>query len=136
MTGGGGPSAGETDPGQRVLGPGGAGLVDHVGGAVGDLHVVGGGPGGHVLLDHALAAAGPVPFVAMAAPQPARRVTRAAGPNALPAAWTGALLVTAADLTTQRLACSALLPVGVLTGVAGGVCPAWLLRGERRGARL
>jgi hypothetical protein len=27
-------------------------------------------------------------------------------------------------------------PAGVLTGVAGGGCPAWLLRGERRGARL
>lgn len=42
----------------------------------------------------------------------------------------------AADLVTQRLTGSALLPVGVLTGVAGGACPAWLLRGERRGARL
>ncbi|MFC8371397.1 MULTISPECIES: FecCD family ABC transporter permease [unclassified Streptomyces] len=84
----------------------------------------------------AVAAAGPVPFVAMAAPQPARRVTRAAGPNVLPAGWTGALLVTAADLVTQRLTGSALLPVGVLTGVAGGAYLAWLLRGERRGARL
>ncbi|MEU4659633.1 iron chelate uptake ABC transporter family permease subunit [Streptomyces sp. NPDC023723] len=84
----------------------------------------------------AVAAAGPVPFVAMAAPQLARRVTRAAGPNVLPAAWMGALLLTAADLTTQRLTGSALLPVGVLTGVAGGVYLAWLLRGERRGARL
>ncbi|GAA2265014.1 iron chelate uptake ABC transporter family permease subunit [Streptomyces atrovirens] len=84
----------------------------------------------------AVAAAGPIPFVAMAAPQLARRVTRAAGPNVLPAGWTGALLVTAADLVTQRLTGSALLPVGVLTGVAGGAYLAWLLRGERRGARL
>ncbi|MFF9675821.1 FecCD family ABC transporter permease [Streptomyces eurythermus] len=84
----------------------------------------------------AVAAAGPVPFVAMAAPQLARRMTRAAGPNILPAAWTGALLLTAADLATQRLTGSALLPVGVLTGVAGGAYLAWLLRGERRGARL
>ncbi|MFF9486424.1 FecCD family ABC transporter permease [Streptomyces sp. NPDC014676] len=84
----------------------------------------------------AVAAAGPIPFVAMAAPQLARRVTRAVGPNVLPAGWTGALLVTAADLVTQWLTGSALLPVGVLTGVAGGVYLAWLLRGERRGARL
>ncbi|MFI5569761.1 FecCD family ABC transporter permease [Streptomyces sp. NPDC051740] len=84
----------------------------------------------------AVAAAGPIPFVAMAAPQLARRLTRAAGPNVLPAGWTGALLVTAADLVTQRLTGSALLPVGVLTGVAGGAYLAWLLRGERRAARL
>ncbi|MFJ7072221.1 FecCD family ABC transporter permease [Streptomyces sp. NPDC098781] len=80
----------------------------------------------------AVAAAGPVPFVAMAAPQLARRITRAAGPNLLPAGWTGALLVTAADLATQRVTGSALLPVGVVTGVAGGAYLAWLLRGERK----
>ncbi|MFH8799260.1 FecCD family ABC transporter permease [Streptomyces sp. NPDC017936] len=84
----------------------------------------------------AVAAAGPIPFVAMAAPQLARRVTRATGPHLLPAGWTGALLVTAADLATQRLTGSALLPVGVLTGVAGGAYLAWLLHGERRGGRL
>ncbi|WP_425584176.1 iron chelate uptake ABC transporter family permease subunit [Streptomyces nogalater] len=84
----------------------------------------------------AVAAAGPVPFVAMAAPQLARRLTRAAGPDIPPAAWMGALLLTAADLATQPLTGSPLLPVGVLTGVAGGAYLAWLLRGERRGARL
>lgn len=84
----------------------------------------------------AVAAAGPIPSVATAAPQPARRVTRAAGPNVLPAAWAGALPVAAADLAIRRPAGSAPPPVGVLTGVAGGVHLAWLLRGERRGARL
>ncbi|MEU9434862.1 iron chelate uptake ABC transporter family permease subunit [Streptomyces sp. NPDC048252] len=84
----------------------------------------------------AVAAAGPIPFVAMAAPQLARRVTRAAGPNLLPAAWTGALLVSAADLAIQRLTGSALLPVGVVTGVAGGAYLAWLLRGERGAGRI
>ncbi|NUO41344.1 MAG: iron chelate uptake ABC transporter family permease subunit [Streptomyces sp.] len=84
----------------------------------------------------AVAAAGPIPFVAMAAPQLARRVTGAAGPNILPAAWTGALLVSAADLAVQRVTGSALLPVGVFTGVAGGAYLAWLLRGERRAERL
>lgn len=84
----------------------------------------------------AVAAAGPIPFVALAAPQLARRVTRAPGPGVLPAAWTGALLVSAADLVTQRVTGSALLPVGVITGVAGGVYLAWLLRAERRAARL
>ncbi|KPI21071.1 ABC-type transporter, integral membrane subunit [Actinobacteria bacterium OK074] len=84
----------------------------------------------------AVAAAGPIPFVAMAAPQLARRVTRAAGPNVLPAAWTGALLVSAADLATQRVTGSALLPVGVVTGVGGGAYLAWLLLRERRAQRL
>ncbi|MFK4106256.1 FecCD family ABC transporter permease [Streptomyces sp. NPDC019531] len=84
----------------------------------------------------AVAAAGPIPFVAMAAPQLARRITRAPGPNVLPAAWTGALLVCAADLVTQRVTGSALLPVGVVTGVAGGAYLAWLLRAERRAGRV
>ncbi|MEU9736149.1 iron chelate uptake ABC transporter family permease subunit [Streptomyces sp. NPDC048002] len=84
----------------------------------------------------AVAAAGPIPFVAMAAPQLARRVTRAPGPNLLPAAWAGALLVCAADLLTQRVTGSALLPVGVTTGVAGGLYLAWLLRAERRAGRV
>ncbi|MEU6104586.1 FecCD family ABC transporter permease [Streptomyces flaveolus] len=97
------------------------------------LVLIGAGTG---LTAMAVAAAGPVPFVAMAAPQLARRITRAAGPNVLSAGWTGALLVTAADLGTQRLTGSALLPVGVVTGIAGGAYLAWLLRGERRAARL
>ncbi|MFG3219249.1 FecCD family ABC transporter permease [Streptomyces sp. NPDC048185] len=97
------------------------------------LVLIGAGTG---LTAMAVAAAGPVPFVAMAAPQLARRITRAAGPNVLSAGWTGALLVTAADLATQRLTGSALLPVGVVTGIAGGAYLAWLLRGERRAARL
>jgi iron complex transport system permease protein len=71
----------------------------------------------------------------MAAPQLARRLTRATGPNLLPAAWTGALLV-AADLAIQRLTASALLPVGVVTGAAGGAYLAWLLRGGRGAGRL
>jgi iron complex transport system permease protein len=80
----------------------------------------------------AVAAAGPVPFVAMAAPQLARRLTRTPGPNCLPAAWMGALLVALADLTTQRLTHSSLLPVGVTTGITGGVYLAWLLLRDRR----
>lgn len=75
----------------------------------------------------AVAAAGPIPFVALAAPQLARRVTRAPGPNVLPAALMGAALVTCADWTTQRISDSTILPVGVVTGVGGGLYLAWLL---------
>ncbi|WP_431984518.1 FecCD family ABC transporter permease [Streptomyces qinglanensis] len=84
----------------------------------------------------AVAAAGPIPFLAMAAPQLARRVTRNPGPNVLPAAWMGAVLVTTADLVTQRVTGSALMPVGVAMGVGGGLYLAWLLLRERRAHRL
>ncbi|QEU91256.1 hypothetical protein CP970_10495 [Streptomyces kanamyceticus] len=84
----------------------------------------------------AVAAAGPIPFVALAAPQLARRVTRAPGPNVLPAALMGAALVTCADWTTQRISDSTILPVGVVTGVAGGLYLAWLLIRERRAGRV
>lgn len=84
----------------------------------------------------AVAAAGPIPFIALAAPQLARRLTRRAGPNALSAAWMGAALVATADLLTQRISSSALLPVGVVSGVGGGVYLAWLLLRERRSGRL
>ncbi|KAB2364118.1 FecCD family ABC transporter permease [Actinomadura montaniterrae] len=81
----------------------------------------------------AVAAAGPIPFVALAAPQLARRVTRAAGPGVLTAGLMGSLLVAAADWTAQRLSGSAPLPVGVVTGVLGGAYLAWLLVATRRG---
>ncbi|MGI5467017.1 FecCD family ABC transporter permease [Streptomyces sp. CA-132043] len=84
----------------------------------------------------AVAAAGPIPFVALAAPQLARRITRTAGPNLLPAAWTGAVLVCGCDWATQRISHSALLPVGVVTGVAGGAYLGWLLWNERTSGRL
>ncbi|WP_301126189.1 FecCD family ABC transporter permease [Streptomyces cacaoi] len=81
-----------------------------------------------------VAAAGPIPFVALAAPQLARRVTRSTGPNLLPAGWMGALLVAACDWTAQRL--PGIVPVGVVTGVTGGLYLAWLLWRQRRGGRL
>ncbi|MFC8516106.1 FecCD family ABC transporter permease [Streptomyces sp. NPDC057257] len=84
----------------------------------------------------AVAAAGPIPFLAMAAPQLARRLTRATGPGLLPAAWMGAVLVAVADLVTQRVTGSALMPVGVVMGVGGGLYLAWLLLRERRAHRL
>ncbi|GJF25324.1 hypothetical protein [Streptomyces sp. HO565] len=44
--------------------------------------------------------------------------------------------MTTADSVTRRQTRSALLPAGVVTGVAGGAYLAWLLRAERRGFRL
>lgn len=83
----------------------------------------------------ATAAAGPVGFVALAAPQVARRLTGSTGPGLIPAALTGAALLTAADLAGQRLIAPVQLPVGLTTGAIGGVYLAVLLAREWRKGR-
>lgn len=89
-----------------------------------------------VLVSVATAAAGPISFVALSAPQLARRLTRSPGPNLLPSALMGAALLVAADLASQRLFGADQLPVGVLTGVLGGGYLLWLLATERRAGRI
>ncbi len=83
----------------------------------------------------AVAAAGPIAFVALAAPQLARRLTRSPGPNAVAATLMGAVLLAASDLAAQRLFPDHALPVGVATGVIGGLYLIWLLSHEWRSAR-
>lgn len=80
----------------------------------------------------ATATAGPIAFVALAAPQIARRLTRAAAPGLGAGALMGALLLAAGDLLAQRLMPGAELPVGVVTGALGGVYLLWLLWHEWR----
>jgi iron complex transport system permease protein len=84
----------------------------------------------------ATAAAGPVSFVALTAPQLARRLTRSPGPNLLPSLCMGAALLVTADWVSQRLFGADQLPVGVVTGVVGGVYLLWLLVSERRAGRI
>ncbi|MEV5958540.1 iron chelate uptake ABC transporter family permease subunit [Streptomyces sp. NPDC051987] len=84
----------------------------------------------------ATAAAGPVSFVALTAPQLARRLTRAPGPNLLPSLCMGAALLVTADWASQRAFGADQLPVGVVTGVVGGVYLLWLLVTERRAGRI
>jgi iron complex transport system permease protein len=74
----------------------------------------------------ATASTGPVAFVALAAPQIARRLTRSAEPGLIPAAVMGALLLAVSDLAAQRLL-SVDLPVGIVTAGLGGAYLAWLL---------
>lgn len=78
----------------------------------------------------ATASTGPVAFVALAAPQLARRLTRATGPGILPSAVMGALLLAASDLAAQRIWPATPLPVGIMTGAVGGVYLMWLLFNE------
>jgi len=84
----------------------------------------------------ATAAAGPIPFVALIAPQLARRLTRAPGPNLPAATCAGAFLVVTADFASQRIHDTAQLPVGVVTAVVGGLYLGLLLRRQRRAGRI
>ncbi|WP_435882218.1 FecCD family ABC transporter permease [Streptomyces kronopolitis] len=89
-----------------------------------------------VLVAVATAAAGPISFVALSAPQLARRLTRSPGPSLLPSALMGAALLVAADWSSQQLFGADQLPVGVLTGLLGGGYLLWLLVTERRAGRI
>lgn len=84
----------------------------------------------------ATAAAGPVSFVALTAPQLARRLTRSPGPNLLPSLCMGATLLVTADWASQQVFGADQMPVGVVTGVLGGVYLLWLLVSERRAGRI
>ncbi|MGW3267675.1 FecCD family ABC transporter permease [Streptomyces sp. NPDC001056] len=84
----------------------------------------------------ATAAAGPVGFVALTAPQLARRLTRSPGPNLVASLCMGAALLVTADWAAQRVFGAGRLPVGVVTGVLGGGYLLWLLVTERRAGRI
>ncbi|MBK0022884.1 iron chelate uptake ABC transporter family permease subunit [Brucella pseudogrignonensis] len=77
------------------------------------------------------AAAGPITFIALAAPQIARRITRSAGVTLIASALTGSSLLAAADYAAQH-ALPAQLPVGIMTVSIGGVYFLTLLIGEGR----
>ncbi|WP_084550939.1 FecCD family ABC transporter permease [Actinomadura rifamycini] len=77
-------------------------------------------------------ASGPIVFVALAAPQIGRRLAGAPGVPLLPAALTGALLLSAADIAAQTVLAPVQLPVGVVTTAIGGTYLIWLLIKEVR----
>jgi iron complex transport system permease protein len=82
---------------------------------------------GVVLASVATGAAGPVDFVALLAPQIARRMTRTAQIPLLCSALMGAVIVVLADLLARRLLSPTELPVGVLTAAVGAPYLIWLL---------
>ncbi|MFD0385045.1 FecCD family ABC transporter permease [Streptomyces stramineus] len=83
----------------------------------------------------ATAATGPIWFIALAAPQLSRRLTRSAGPGLVTAALMGAALLAVSDFAVQRIFSPALLPVGTATGTIGGLYLIWLLVTESRKSR-
>jgi iron complex transport system permease protein len=75
----------------------------------------------------AVAAAGPVNFVALLAPQIARRLVRAPGVPLVASALTGAALLLAADLLGRLAIPGVELPAGAVTAVVGAPCLLWLV---------
>ncbi|WP_341643428.1 FecCD family ABC transporter permease [Thauera sp. SDU_THAU2] len=84
-----------------------------------------------MLASLATGAAGPIAFIALAAPQLARRLLDAGGPPVLASAAMGACLVAAADLLGQSQPLELNLPIGKLTGLLGGIYLIWLLTRRR-----
>lgn len=84
-----------------------------------------------VLTAGAVAVAGPLAFVALAAPHIAARLTGSAR-SFLVSAIVGALIVTAADTVAVAGIGERQLPTGVVTGVVGGLYLVWLLIAQRK----
>jgi iron complex transport system permease protein len=83
----------------------------------------------------ATAAAGPVGFVALVAPQIARRLVGARTLGLVPAAIVGAGIMVFADLLARRVFAPIELPVGVVTAIVGAPYLLWLLtRANKIGA--
>lgn len=78
-----------------------------------------------------VAVAGPVAFVALAAPHSARLLTRTGGAGVVTSMILGAVLVVGSDIVAQRIFAPVQLPVGVVTGVLGGVYLLYLLTRQR-----
>lgn len=90
---------------------------------------------GTALCAVAVSSAGPIGFVALAAPQIAKRLTGGSTVGLVPAGAMGALLLVVSDLAAQRLLAPTSLPAGVATVSVGGLYLAWLLFRENASGR-
>lgn len=88
-----------------------------------------------VLVAFGTATAGPIAFVALAAPQVAQRLAGTAFPPPFAAGLTGAVMVLVSDLAARKIVPDTELPVGIVTGVLGAPVLLWLLvRANRAGS--
>ncbi|WP_328341127.1 FecCD family ABC transporter permease [Micromonospora sp. NBC_00421] len=87
-----------------------------------------------ILVSAVTTVAGPISFVALAAPQIARRLVRTPGMPLAATAVVGALLLLGSDLVAQHVI-PLTVPVGVVTITVGGGYLLWLLVHEIRRAR-
>ncbi|WP_445497003.1 FecCD family ABC transporter permease [Photorhabdus sp. SF281] len=85
-----------------------------------------------VLAALATGASGPIAFVALAAPQLVVRLTRSRNMPVVSAALMGACLLLSADLLTQLLPLRSAVPIGLMTGLVGGIYLIWLLTRSRQ----
>ena len=87
------------------------------------------------LIAFGTAAAGPVAFVALAAPQIAKRLAGTPMPPLVTSGVAGAVVVLSSDLLARVLLPDTQLPVGIVTGVLGAPFLLWLLaRANRAGS--
>ncbi len=87
---------------------------------------------GAALCAVAVLCTGPVTFVALAAPQIARRLTGSPTVQVVPSMIVGAFLLLLSDTVAQKLMPTADLPVGITTLALGGAYLAWLIAREGR----
>lgn len=87
---------------------------------------------GVVLAALCVAVSGPIGFVALAAPQVARRLCRSAGTTLTASAVTGAFLLALADLVAARLLAPFQIPVGLVSSACGGLYLMWLVGLRKR----
>lgn len=79
-----------------------------------------------------VAIGGPIGFVALAAPQIARRLPASPGISLLGSAALGAALLGSADLLAARILSPFQIPVDLATSAVGGLYLVWLLSRRRR----
>ncbi|MBK0417767.1 iron chelate uptake ABC transporter family permease subunit [Leucobacter sp. CSA1] len=82
---------------------------------------------GVLLTAVATAVAGPIAFVALAAPQIVVRVARRGSVLVVLSALMGAILLALADIVSQHIEIGLRLPIGIVTSIIGGLYLIWLL---------
>ncbi|WP_261888134.1 iron-enterobactin ABC transporter permease [Vibrio rhizosphaerae] len=82
---------------------------------------------GVILTAAVTATAGPIAFIALVAPQLAKKLTREGGLALIPAAFMGAMLLTLSDFIAANLFAPNQLPVGIVTVSIGGFYLIYLL---------
>ncbi len=85
-----------------------------------------------LLAAFATGAAGPIAFIALAAPQLVSRLRQSRALSFFSSALMGSLLVLAADVLIQWLPFQASVPIGLMTGIVGGIYLIWLLTRSRQ----
>lgn len=85
-----------------------------------------------VLAAFATGSAGPIAFIALAAPQLVGRLRKSRALSLFSSALMGALLVLTADILIQWLPFQASVPIGRMTGIVGGIYLIWLLTRSRQ----